>query len=164
MKANIIIDQKTQRVKLVLDWSMSRETPSCFKNVMVGVCSLYGEVPQNTGSNASTIALTPQRLYGNCTSRMPEYHATTFKRKFEAEVKSMLSRLHDDVVKIVLWTAVATFGVMGMRRSCMKLYDGFEKLLDFHHAMEHISQGAEGLFGKSTKESQRVECSTKFIN
>ena len=26
--------------------------------------------------------------------------------------------------------------------------------MDFHHAMEHISQGAEGIFGKGTKESQ----------
>ena len=50
--------------------AMSRETPSCFKNAMVGVCGLYGEVPQNTGSDASTNALTPQRLYGNCTARM----------------------------------------------------------------------------------------------
>ena len=82
--------------------SMSRETPSCFKNAMVGVCSLYGEVPQNTGSNTLITTSTPKRLYGNCTARMPEDHATTFKQKFEAEVQSMLLRLCDDVVKIVL--------------------------------------------------------------
>jgi hypothetical protein len=127
--------------------SMSRETPSCFKNAMVGVCSLYGEVPQNTGSNAST----PKRLYGNCLARMPEDHATVFKRKFEAEVNAMLVRLPEDAVKIVLMDGGRNlWGYV----NAAKLYDDFEKLLDFHHAMEHISQGAEGIFGKGTKESQ----------
>lgn len=99
--------------------SMSRETPSCFKNAMVGVCGLYGEVPQNTGENAST----PLRLYGNCIARMPEDHATVFKRKFEAEVNAMLVRFPEGVVKIVLmdggrnlWGYVNT----------TKLYDDFE--------------------------------------
>ena len=131
--------------------AMSRETPSCFKNAMVGVCGLYGEVPQNTGSDASTNALTPQRLYGNCTARMPEDRAMVFKEKLEAEVKSMLGHLPKDTVKIVLMDGGRNlWGYV----DATKLYDGFEKLLDFHHAMEHISQGAEGLFGKSTKESQ----------
>ncbi|MCL2117485.1 MAG: hypothetical protein FWH27_03555 [Planctomycetaceae bacterium] len=35
------------------DDSMSRQTPSCFTNAMVGVCSLYGEVPEITGENSS---------------------------------------------------------------------------------------------------------------
>jgi len=33
--------------------AMSRETPSCFKNAMVGVCGLYGDVPEITNPNAS---------------------------------------------------------------------------------------------------------------
>jgi hypothetical protein len=145
------------------DDSMSRETPSCFKNAMVGVCGLYGEVPENCGSHCSLItapnastptskpASTPERLYGNCMARMPEDYATPFKQKFEVEVKNMLVRLPDDVVKIVLmdggrnlWSYV----------NATKLYDDFEKLLDFHHAMEHISQGAEGIFGKNTDEGK----------
>jgi len=116
--------------------SMSRETPSCFKNAMVGVCGLYGEVPQNTSSNTST----PKRLYGNCIARMPEDHAATFKRKFEAEANSMLVRLPKGVVKIVLMDGGRNLWGYG---NATKLYDGFEKLLDFHHAMEHISQERE---------------------
>jgi len=36
------------------DDAMSRQTPSCFKNAMVGVCSLYGEVPEITAPNVSS--------------------------------------------------------------------------------------------------------------
>jgi hypothetical protein len=103
--------------------SMSRETPSCFKNAMVGVCSLYGEVPQNTGSNAPTNISTPLRLYGNCTARMPEDHATTFKQKLEAEVNSMLLRLPEGVVKIVLMDGGRNlWGYV----NATELYDDFE--------------------------------------
>jgi hypothetical protein len=131
--------------------SMSRETPSCFKNAMVGVCGLYGEVPQNTDSNASTNTSTPKRLYGNCLARMPEDHAMTFKRKIETEVNSMLVRLPEGTVKIVLMDGGRNlWGYV----NATKLYDDFEKLLDFHHAMEHISQGAEGIFGKGTEASK----------
>ncbi|MCL2117415.1 MAG: hypothetical protein FWH27_03200, partial [Planctomycetaceae bacterium] len=35
------------------DDAMSRATPSCFKNAMVGVCGLYGEVPEITNPNVS---------------------------------------------------------------------------------------------------------------
>ena len=141
------------------DDSMSRETPSCFKNAMVGVCGLYGEVPQNCGShcshitdsNASTPSLTPKRLYGNCLARMPEDYATTFKQKFEVEVNNMLVRLPDGVVKIVLMDGGRN--LWGYVNST-ELYDDFERLLDFHHAKEHISQGAEGIFGKGTDEGK----------
>jgi hypothetical protein len=43
------------------DDAMSCKTSSCFKNTMVGVCSLYGEVPENTDETTST----PKRIYGN---------------------------------------------------------------------------------------------------
>jgi len=129
------------------DVAMSRETPSCFKNAMVGVCGLYGEVPEITDSNASTPSLTPERLYGNCLARMPEDHTTTFKQKFEVEVKNMLVRLPEGTVKIVLMDGGRN--LWGYVNST-KMYDDFEKLLDFHHTMEHISQGAEGIFGKGT--------------
>ena len=127
--------------------SMSRETASCFKNAMVGVCSLYGEVPQNTDSNETT----PERLAARCVARMPEENATTFKEKLEAEVKSMASRLPDDTVKIILMDGGRNiWGYVDAN----SMYDDYEKLLDFHHAMEHISQGAEGIFGKGTADGQ----------
>jgi len=133
------------------DGAMSRETPSRFKNAMVGVCGLYGKVSEIAAPNASTPTLTPTRLYGNCLARMPEDYATTFKQKFEAEVKNMLVRLPEGMVKIVLMDGGRNlWGYV----NATKLYDDFEKLLDFHHAMEHISQGAEGIFGKGTDEGK----------
>ena len=102
---------------------------------------------------------------GNGIARMPEDHATyatsattTFKRKLEAEVNSLLMRLPEGAGKIVLMDGGRNLWSYG---NATKLYDDFERivwpeyrLLDFHHAMEHISQGAEGIFGKGTKASQ----------
>ena len=127
--------------------SMSRETASCYKNAMVGVCSLYGEVPENTDSND----LTPERLLGRCVARMPEDNSVTFKQKLEAEVKSMTSKLPNDVVKIMLNDGGRN---LWSYADANPLYDDFEKIVDFHHVLEHISQGAEGIFGKGTKDSQ----------
>jgi len=64
----------------------------------------------------------------------------------------------EGAVKIVLMDGGRNLWGYG---NATKLYDDFERivwpeyrLLDFHHAMEHISQGAEGIFGKGTKASQ----------
>jgi hypothetical protein len=127
--------------------SMSRETASCYKNAMVGVVSLYGKVPENQASNERT----PERLQGRIVARMPEEKFLTFRDKLEAEVRSTMSRFPPDTVKILLndggtnlWNYVDT----------TPLYDGFERIIDFHHVLEHISSGAEGIFGKGTKEGK----------
>jgi len=127
--------------------AMSRDSASCYKNVMVGVCSLYGKVPENKDSPTRT----PERLYGSCVARMPEDQAAAFKQKLEKEVEAMVSRLPEDVTKIVLMDGGRN--LWGYVDSHPK-YEGYEKILDFHHTLEHLSQGAEGLFGKGTQESQ----------
>lgn len=127
--------------------SMSRETASCYKNAMVGVVSFYGEVPKNTGRNERT----PERLANCCVARMPEEKFPTFREKIEAEVRSTVERLPANVTKIVLndggtnlWNYV----------DAHPLYDDFEKIVDFHHVLDHVSLGAEGIFGKGTADGQ----------
>ena len=127
--------------------SMVRETASCYKNAMVGVVSLYGEVPENQAPNERT----PERLQGRIVARMPEERFSTFRDKLEAEVRSTMTCLPSNTVKILLndggtnlWNYVDT----------TSLYEGFERIIDFHHVLEHLSSGAEGIFGKGTKEGK----------
>jgi len=131
--------------------SMSRETTSCYKNAMVGVVSFYGDVPIETRKNKTPTEKTPKRLAARCVARMPEDRFPTFREKMETEIRSTVKRLPEGVVKILLndgGTNLWTYA------DAQPLYDGFEKLVDFHHVLDHVSLGAEGIFGKGTSAGQ----------
>jgi hypothetical protein len=117
--------------------------PTCFKNAMIGTVSLYGDVPSQE--------TTPTRLQTRCVARMPEESSPTFRQQFEAEVADTLRRCAPNVQRIVvidgaksLWNYVES----------QPLYANFEKILDFHHAVEHLSTASDALFGKGTPEAQ----------
>jgi hypothetical protein len=123
----------------------SRETssPTSYKNAMVGSVSFYGEVPEGK--------MSPKRLASRYAARMPEDRAPTLKEKFEQELQETESRLSDDVVRIALcdgarglWTYIDD----------NSQYDDYEKLVDYHHASEHLSKAAEALFGKGSANAQ----------
>jgi len=123
----------------------SRETlsPTCYKNAMVGSVSLYGEVPEGKTS--------PVRLASRYTARMPEECAPTLKAKFEQELQQMESRLSDDVVRVALCD-----GARGLWTYIDEnpQYEGYEKLVDYHHTTEHLSRAAEAIFGKGSPKAQ----------
>ena len=123
----------------------SRETlsPTSYKNAMVGSVSFYGEVPEEKVS--------PKRLASRYAARMPEDRAPTLKAKFEQELQETESRLSGDVVRIALcdgarglWTYIDD----------NPMYDDYEKLVDYHHTTEHLSQAAEAIFGKGSPQAQ----------
>jgi len=118
-------------------------SPTCYKNAMVGSVSFYGEVPQGKTS--------PERLASRYAARMPEDRAPTLKAKFEQEVQDTESRLSDDVVRIVLCD-----GARGLWSYIDEnpQYDGYEKLVDYHHTTEHLSKAAEAIFGKGSRKAQ----------
>lgn len=123
--------------------SESRETPSSYKNVMVGVVSLYGDVPDDQK--------TPERLSQTVMAQMPEKNAPRFWEKFDEEVLSIEKNCSSKIPKLLindggrnLWGHFDT----------MDQYDHFERLVDFHHALEHISVAGEGIFGKGTEEGK----------
>jgi len=121
--------------------SMSRETASCYKNAMVGVVSLYGEVPENQDPDERT----PKRLQGRVTARMPEEKFPAFREKIETEIRQTMERLPCEVVKILLCDAGTN---LWNYAKTTPLYDGFERIVDFRHVLDHVSSGAEGIFGK----------------
>ena len=118
-------------------------SPTSYKNAVVGSVSFYGEVPEGK--------MSPERLASRYAARMPEDRAPTLKAKFEQELQETESRLSDDVVRIALcdgarglWTYIDD----------NPLYDDYEKLVDYHHAAEHLSKAAEAIFGKGSPKAQ----------
>lgn len=116
---------------------------TAYKNAMVASLSCYGAVPEGKK--------TPQRLSSRYVSRMPEDRAPTFKRRLEAELDALEAHCAADIVKLLLldgarnlWNYVDN----------QKRYDDYEKLIDYWHAVEHLSQAAEALFGKGSEQAK----------
>ena len=114
-----------------------KETPTAYKNAMVGTCSFYGDVHEGKHG--------PERLETRYVAQMPEERAVTFKEKFEAELESAEAQCPLETAKVVLSDgarAIWTYIDKDAR------YDGYEKLVDYWHTIEHLSLAAEALFGK----------------
>jgi hypothetical protein len=121
----------------------TRESPTSYKNAMVGTVSLYGEVPEGD--------VCPERLRTRYAARMPEDGAPTLKSKFERELSDTERGVGDQVVRIALCD-----GARGLWKYVDEnpMFDGYEKLVDYHHTVEHLSKAAEAIFGKGTESSQ----------
>jgi hypothetical protein len=121
----------------------NEEKRTGYKNAMVGSISFYGEVKQGEKC--------PERLGCRYVSHMPEEGATTFKEKFEAELAADLECCPEDVKKVLLCDAARPIWKYAEDN---ELFDDFEKLIDYWHAVEHLSLAAEALFGKGTDEAK----------
>lgn len=113
--------------------------PTCFKNAMVGTVSLYGDVPPEE--------TTPTRLQTRCVARMPEENSPTFRRQFAAEVSDTLARCGPDVQCVLVLDAAKS---LWSYVEAQPLFADFEKIVDFHHAVEHLALASDALFGKGT--------------
>ncbi len=109
--------------------------PSGFKEVACGTVSFYDADGQRLGT---------RRM-----ARMPEAGKTTLKEILTAEVITMLS-LHPSLQLVKVadgakdnWTFLS-----------QKLPDG-EEVLDFYHAVEHLSRGLAAAYGESSTVYQR---------
>lgn len=122
---------------------VEEQTPTTYKNAMVGSSSYYG-LPQ--GEDPA-----PPRLCGRYTAHMPEAQALTFKRQFEAEVEDAEKRCGPEIVKVVLLDgARALWNYVDNNPR----FEGYQKLVDYWHAVEHLSKAAEALFGKESAQAK----------
>lgn len=126
------------------DSTSKKDHPSSYHNAMVGSFSFYGEVPEEPEEET-----TPERLASRYISCMPEKKAVTFKGRFEEEIKEAEKKIGSDVIRVMLcdgarniWSYV----------DANPLFEGYEKLVDFYHASEHLSKAAEAIFGKKSWE------------
>jgi hypothetical protein len=114
-------------------------SPTCFKNAMVGTVSLYGDVPPEE--------TTPARLQTRSVARMPEESSPTFRRQFEAEVSDTLARCGPGVTRVLVLDAAKS---LWSYLESQPLFVDFEKIVDFHHAVEHLATASDALFGKGS--------------
>jgi len=119
----------------------SFDSPTSYKNATVGSVTLYGDVPPN--------GKTPERLQSRYLARMPEDKSVALKLQLQKEVESTLSRLSPDVTKIFLSDAA-----QGIRKEVdtNPLFSDFEKIIDYFHTTEHLSNATEAIFGKDNPE------------
>ena len=123
--------------------SLSEEKTS-YRNAMVGSLSFYGVVPPEKH--------TPERLLSRYVAHMPEEKGVTFKRRFEEEVRHAEDLVGSKTTKVMLCDGAR--GIWNYVNSNSQ-FDGYEKLLDFYHASEHLSKAAEALFGKASLEAKK---------
>jgi hypothetical protein len=121
----------------------SFDSPTSYKNAVVGSVSLYGAVPE--GEKA------PLRLQSRYLARMPEEKAVTLKVQLQDEVASTLSRLSKEIKKVFVSDAA-----QGIRKEIDSnpLFDDFEKIIDYFHTCEHLSNAAEAIFGKGNTKGE----------
>ena len=116
---------------------------SSYRNATVGAISLYGSVEQGE--------TTPQRLRARYVAHMPEESAPTLKAKFEAELDAIELLLPEETVKVLvcdgarnLWNYIEQ----------NERFNDYEKIIDYWHALEHLSAAAEALFGKGSEQGK----------
>ncbi|HSF92808.1 MAG TPA: hypothetical protein VLA51_11475, partial [Paracoccaceae bacterium] len=120
-----------------------KKNKASYKNATAGIISYYGDVREGEKC--------PQRLDCRYVSHMPEDRAETFKKKFEAEVDDAVAKCLTDIFKVVLCDGAR--GIWNYIDN-EERFAGFEKLIDYWHAVEHLSLAAEALFGKGTDEAE----------
>lgn len=121
----------------------SQAASTSYRNVMVGTVSFYGDVPEG--------GKTPERLTCFYTSHMPEENAVTFKKKFEAELADAERLAPPNIIKLLLCDAARA--LWKYADNCARFKD-YLKLIDFYHALEHLSLAAEALFGEDRAKSR----------
>ena len=120
------------------------DSPTSYKNAVVGSVSLYGAVLVGEKS--------PLRLQSRYLARMPEDRALTLKAQLYQEVESTLNRLPESVTKIFVSDAAT-----GIRKEVdtNPLFEDFEKIIDFFHTTDHLSNAAEAIFGAGNEEGEK---------
>jgi hypothetical protein len=120
------------------------DSPTSYKNAVVGSVSLYGHVPLDEKA--------PIRFQSRYVARMPEEKALTLKAQLQKEVASTLNRLPKNVTKVFVSDAAT-----GLRKEVdtNPLFEDFEKIIDYFHTTEHLSSAAEAIFGQGDSEGEK---------
>ncbi len=137
---NVLLSEEGKRKGRKAQRPKSGEADSqktAYRNAMVGSISYY-----------STRDDIPERLESRYTARMPEKKFLTFRNQFEQEVQACFEKLPSETKRIVV-----TDGHPSLEKYIpgTELFKHCDILIDFYHAMEHLSLAAEAIFGKSSE-------------
>ncbi len=131
----------------------SDRTPTAWKEAGVGTVSVY-----KPGDGAEVL---PERLATKYFARMPEPGMETLFAEQNATVLDLVQeRDYREMVvvcdgKPALWNAIGD----------NPLYDDATQVLDFFHAVEHLSRAAEAIFGKKERGANRwhAKCRARLL-
>jgi hypothetical protein len=118
-------------------------SPTRWREAGVGTVSIYASPESATES--------PERVDSRVFARMPEAHMATLMGQVEGLVWDLArTRSFRETVVICdgkpsLWSDL----------EAMPTYASATKILDFYHALEHLSHAAEAIFGKCTTKGRR---------
>ncbi len=115
---------------------------SSYKNAMCGSISHYNAI-EDKGTK------TPVRISSKYIARMPEERYPTFKREFEKELNIAVPS--SSKVKLVITDAHKS--ISGYLKE-NPAFEGYQWIIDFYHASEHLSHLAEAIHGKSSGEAK----------
>lgn len=136
---NVLLNQAGKKKGRPLERPVKENIPaSSYKNVMCGSISHYNII-QDKGKKV------PQRICTKYIARMPEDCYPTFKREFEKEIK--FANTSPSVTKLVITDAHKS--ISGYLKN-NTAFDGYQRVIDFYHASEHLSHLAEAIHGKSS--------------
>lgn len=137
---NVLLNENGKKKGRPLERPTSKEnvTASSYKNVMCGSISHYRITEYEEDK-------VPERIDTKYIARMPEKYYPTFKREFEKEIKNANSGLF--AAKLVITDAHKS--ISGYLKD-NPAFDGYQRIIDFYHASEHLSLMAEAIHGKSS--------------
>lgn len=137
---NVLLNENGKKKGRPMERPTSKEnvSASSYKNVMCGSISHY-RITENEDEKI------PERIDTKYIARMPEKYYPTFKREFEEEIKSVNPGLFE--AKLVITDAHKS--ISGYLKD-NPAFDGYQRIIDFYHASEHLSLMAEAIHGKST--------------
>lgn len=139
---NVLLNQAGKKKGRPSERPVKENIPaSSYKNVMCGSISYYNII-QDKGKKV------PQRICSKYIARMPEDCYPTFKREFEKEIK--LANTSPSVTKLVITDAHKS--ISGYLKD-NPAFEGYQRVIDFYHASEHLSHMAEAIHGKSSAQA-----------
>ncbi len=109
---------------------------TAYRHAMVGSISYYGKEEGQ-----------PRRLESRYTARMPESKFLTFRQQLEQEIAACFEKVPEKTTRLVI-----TDGHPGLEKYIRSnaLLEDCAVLIDFYHALEHLSLASEAIFGKSS--------------
>jgi len=137
---NVLLNENGNKKGRPLERPTSKEnvSASSYKNVMCGSISHYS-ITENEEEKI------PERIDTKYIARMPERYYPTFKHEFEKEIKS--ANPGSITAKLVITDAHKS--ISGYLKD-NPAFDGYQRIIDFFHASEHLSLMAEAIHGKSS--------------
>lgn len=141
---NVLLSERGKRKGRKAERPKAQQTElakTAYRHAMVGSISYYGKQEGQ-----------PKRLESRYAARMPEGKFLTFRKQFEQEIEACFEQIPEGTTKLTITDGHPALEQYIRRNPLLK---DCEILIDFYHAMDHLSVAAEIIFGKSSEAASK---------